>query len=60
MNAINHMDSNSNLFSFNFLQVPRFLYSMYTHPVTAEQCLHNALKVVDSLRYLGMDYDVVV
>ena len=41
-------------------QIPKFFASMYTHPTTAEQCLHNALKVVEAIRYLGMDYDVVV
>ncbi|XP_070190234.1 cilia and flagella-associated protein 47-like isoform X3 [Littorina saxatilis] len=34
------------------------LEDMYTHPTTAEQCLHNALKVVTALRYAGMDYDI--
>ena len=33
---------------------------MYTHPTTAEQCLHNALKIVHAMRYAGMDYDVQV
>ena len=33
---------------------------MYTHPLSAEQCLHNALKVTDALRFLGLDYDVLV
>ena len=31
---------------------------MYTQPETAEQCLHNALKVVTAMRYAGMDYDI--
>ncbi|XP_065057284.1 cilia and flagella-associated protein 47-like isoform X2 [Rhopilema esculentum] len=39
--------------------IPKFFASMYTHPLTAEQCLHNALKVVEAIRYLGMDYDAV-
>ncbi|KAK7478911.1 hypothetical protein BaRGS_00029892 [Batillaria attramentaria] len=34
------------------------LQDMYTHPTTAEQCLHNALKVVNAMRYAGIDYDV--
>ena len=33
---------------------------MYTHPCTAEQCLHNALKVVNAMRYAGIDYDIQV
>ena len=31
---------------------------MYTRPATAEQCLHNALKVVNAMRYAGIDYDI--
>lgn len=31
---------------------------MYTHPASAEQCLHNALKLVSALRLLGIDYDI--
>ena len=31
---------------------------MYTQPATAEQCLHNALKVVNAFRYIGLDYDI--
>ncbi|PIK59126.1 hypothetical protein BSL78_03931 [Apostichopus japonicus] len=34
------------------------LVGMYTHPSTAEQCLHNALKVVTAFRYIGLDYDI--
>ncbi|KAK3096977.1 hypothetical protein FSP39_005325 [Pinctada imbricata] len=34
------------------------LQDMYTHPSTAEQCLHNALKVVNAMRYAGIDYDI--
>ncbi|XP_035825915.1 cilia- and flagella-associated protein 47 [Aplysia californica] len=34
------------------------LEGMYTHPTTAEQCLHNALKVVNAMRYAGVDYDI--
>ncbi|XP_022089961.1 cilia- and flagella-associated protein 47-like isoform X2 [Acanthaster planci] len=34
------------------------LQSMYTQPATAEQCLHNALKVVNAFRYIGLDYDI--
>ena len=33
---------------------------MYTHPNTAEQCLHNVLKVVEALKHIGLDYDVQV
>ena len=36
------------------------LIEMYTQPATAEQCLHNALKVVSALRHIGIDYDVQV
>ena len=31
---------------------------MYTQPATAEQCLHNALKVVNAIHSLGIDYDI--
>ena len=34
------------------------LEDMYTQPSTAEQCLHNALKVVNALQYIGIDYDI--
>ncbi|KAL8606797.1 hypothetical protein ACOMHN_049626 [Nucella lapillus] len=34
------------------------LEDMYTHPTNAEQCLHNALKIVHAMRFTGMDYDV--
>lgn len=34
------------------------LYSMYTRPFKAEQCLHNVVKVVDALRNIGVDYDL--
>ncbi|KAL3884217.1 hypothetical protein ACJMK2_030436, partial [Sinanodonta woodiana] len=34
------------------------LEDMYTHPATAEQCLHNALKIVSAMRYAGIDYDI--
>lgn len=33
---------------------------MYTHANSAEQCLHNNLKVVDVLRFIGLDFDVLV
>lgn len=31
---------------------------MYTHPSTPEQCLHNALKVVNAMRFAGLDFDL--
>ena len=31
---------------------------MYSQPATAEQCLHNALKVVNAMRHIGIDYDI--
>ena len=31
---------------------------MYSQPSTAEQCLHNALKVVNAMRAVGIDYDI--
>ncbi|XP_071134806.1 cilia- and flagella-associated protein 47-like isoform X3 [Mytilus edulis] len=34
------------------------LQDMYTHPATAEQCLHNALKITNAMRYAGIDYDI--
>ena len=36
------------------------LRDMYTRPATAEQCLHNALKVVNAMRAIGLDYDIAV
>ena len=33
---------------------------MFLHPVTAEQCLHNALQVVEAFKVIQLDYDVVV
>ncbi|CAH1800026.1 unnamed protein product [Owenia fusiformis] len=38
--------------------VKTHLQDMYTQPNTAEQCLHNALKLVNALRYIGIDYDI--
>ncbi|BFZ09423.1 hypothetical protein BsWGS_12463 [Bradybaena similaris] len=34
------------------------LKGMYTSPATAEQCLHNALKVICAMKYVGIDYDI--
>ena len=42
------------------LQMQSHLKDMYTHPATAEQCLHNALKVVNAMRSVGVDYDIQV
>ena len=39
-------------------QIKSHLQDMYTRPATAEQCLHNALKVVNAMRYAGLDYDI--
>lgn len=39
-------------------QIKTHLQDMYTHPATAEQCLHNALKVVNAMRFAGIDYDI--
>ncbi|XP_071954714.1 cilia- and flagella-associated protein 47-like isoform X2 [Antedon mediterranea] len=38
--------------------VTTHLRDMYTHPATAEQCLHNALKVVNAFKSIGLDYDI--
>ncbi|KAI0223616.1 Cilia- and flagella-associated protein 47 [Lamellibrachia satsuma] len=38
--------------------VESHLSDMYTHPKTAEECLHNALKIINALRFLRMDYDI--
>ena len=40
------------------IQIKTHLEDMYTHPATAEQCLHNALKIVNAMRYAGIDYDI--
>ncbi|KAH9504693.1 Cilia- and flagella-associated protein 47 [Bulinus truncatus] len=34
------------------------LVDMYSHPETAEQCLHNALKVINGMRFAAIDYDI--
>lgn len=33
---------------------------MFLHPTTAEKCLHNAVQVVEALKMIHLDYDVVV
>ncbi|CAL1538368.1 unnamed protein product [Lymnaea stagnalis] len=38
--------------------VKSHLEGMYTHPVTAEQCLHNALKVITAMKYAAIDFDI--
>lgn len=45
---------------FTTLQIKTHLQDMYTHPATAEQCLHNALKITNAMRYAGIDYDIQV
>lgn len=45
---------------FSTLQIKTHLQDMYTHPATAEQCLHNALKITNAMRYAGIDYDIQV
>uniref|UniRef100_A0A1I8GWP8 Calponin-homology (CH) domain-containing protein n=1 Tax=Macrostomum lignano TaxID=282301 RepID=A0A1I8GWP8_9PLAT len=34
------------------------LRGMYTAPSTPEQCLHNSLRVVNAMRFVGLDFDV--
>ena len=41
-------------------QIQTHLSDMYTHHSTAEQGLHNALKVVNALQEIGIDYDIQV
>ena len=41
-------------------QVNSHLRNMFLHPTTAEQCLHNALQVVEAFKVVHLDYDVVV
>lgn len=48
------------IFLFLFSQVSSHLSDLYTQPNSAEQCLHNALKVVSALKKLGLDYDILV
>ena len=31
---------------------------MYTNPSSAEQCLHNALRVVSAMQSIGIEYDI--
>ena len=40
------------------MQINSHLKHMYSQPSTAEQCLHNALKVVNAVRAIGIDYDI--
>ena len=40
--------------------VSTHLCHMYTQPASAEQCLHNALKVVNAIRFIGIEYDIQV
>ena len=30
----------------------------YTHPSTPEQCSHNAILIINALKYIGIDYDI--
>ena len=41
-------------------QVNSHLRNMFLHPTTAEQCLHNAVQVVEAFKMIHLDYDVVV
>ena len=34
------------------------LCKMFLHVETAEQCFHNALKLTDALRYIGIEYEI--
>lgn len=36
------------------------LCKMFLHVETAEQCFHNALKLTDALRYIGIEYEINV
>jgi len=33
---------------------------MFTRPMSAEQCLHNALCVITAMKSAGIDYDIQV
>ena len=39
-------------------QIQECFADMYTAPSSPEQCLHNTLIFVKSLRNVGMDYDI--
>lgn len=49
----------NNLF-FLHSQVTSHLRNMFLHAATAEQCLHNAVQVVEAFKMIHLDYDVVV
>lgn len=34
------------------------LCKMFLHVETAEQCFHNALKLTDALRYIGIEFEI--
>lgn len=38
--------------------VDQYIKEMYTRPGTAEQCLHNALRLIHAIRSIGIDYDI--
>ena len=44
----------------NPLQIDLHFVGMYTRPATGEQCLHNAICIVNALRTIGIDYDIQV
>ena len=40
--------------------VETHLSKMYARVETAEQCFHNALKLTEALRFIGIEYDINV
>lgn len=44
----------------DFFYVKSHLEGIYTDPASPEQCLHNSLRIISALKFLGIHYDVQV
>ena len=44
----------------NDVQIETHFVAMYTRPMSAEQCLHNALCVISAMKSAGIEYDIQV
>jgi len=42
------------------VQIDTHFTGMFTRPVSAEQCLHNALCVITAMKSAGIEYDIQV
>lgn len=43
-----------------YLQVSSHFVRLFSEPSSPEQCSHNAVVLVEALRYVGLDYDCQV